>query len=103
MLALRPSSVLLALLALCSTLVACGPAPEDACEHVISLMEAELETKGVELPADKRAKSLETCVEGSIKSRKMNGAMEYKREASCVMAATSLDAVKLCSEQGSAS
>lgn len=91
-----------ALSALLVGLTACGPSPEEVCEHVIELLSKDLDAKGMKLEDDKRSKSLESCTERAAKSKR-EGAMEYKKEAACMITASSLQEVKACSDPGAAS
>jgi len=96
---MRRFSTLLALVALAPLLTACGPSPEDACAHIIDLMQQELDAKGTALAEDKVGEIQKKCVERANKSKEMKGSVEYKKEAKCVMAAQSVDAAAACSDQ----
>ena len=89
---------LVALLALgLPALTACGPTPEDACDHVIELMQAELDAQGTKLADDKVGGIRTKCIERASQTKQAKGALEYKKEAQCVVEAESLDAVAACS------
>lgn len=94
-----PFARVFVVLTLVGGLTACGPSPEDVCEHVIGLMDAELKDKGAPLAADKREKSLESCVDRAAK-KKRESEVEYKKSAACIMEASNLEAVNACSESG---
>ena len=96
-----PFSRVLVVLTLVGGLTACGPSPEDVCEHVIGLMDAELKEKGAPLAADKREKSLDSCVDRAAK-KKRESEVDYKKEAACIMDAANLEAVNACSDSGAA-
>ena len=90
---------LLALTALVPMLAACAPAPEDVCQHVIDLMKKELGDRVDEMPYVEVTKIKDDCIEEAKKEKELEGAMKYKKQAKCVMAAESLDDLKKCDEE----
>lgn len=89
---------LLALAALAPMLAACAPAPEDVCQHVVDLMKKELGEQVDAMPEEEITKIKDNCVKEAEKEKEMKGAIEYKKQAKCVMAAGSLDDLKKCEE-----
>ncbi|PRP93382.1 hypothetical protein ENSA5_42810 [Enhygromyxa salina] len=89
---------LIALAALAPMLAACAPAPEDVCQHVVDLMKKELGEQVDAMPEDEITKIKDNCVKEAEKEKEMKGALEYKKQAKCVMAAESLDDLKTCEE-----
>ncbi len=89
----------LALAVLAPMLAACAPAPEDVCEHVIGLMKKELGDQVDAMPEDQIKKMKDECVEEAKKEKEKVGAMEYKKQASCVMDATSLKDLDKCEKK----
>jgi hypothetical protein len=88
----------LALAVLAPMLAACGPAPEDVCEHVMGIMKKEL---GEALPMsdDDVKKFKEECVKEMNSEKEKMGAMEFKKQASCVMDASSLADMEKCDKK----
>jgi hypothetical protein len=89
---------LLALAALAPMLAACAPAPEDVCQHVVDLMKKELGEQVDAMPEEEITKIKDNCVKEAEKEKEMKGAIEYKKQAKCVMAASSLEDLKKCEE-----
>lgn len=89
---------LLALAALAPMLAACAPAPEDVCGHVVDLMKKELGDQVDAMPEDEIKKIKENCVKEAEKEKEMKGALEYNKQAKCVMAAASLEDLEKCDE-----
>lgn len=71
-------------------LVACGPAPEQVCEHVLMLTEAELGS----VPGE-RDKYLAGCVHDAELDREADR-KSWKRRAECVLAVDSLAGLSGC-------
>jgi hypothetical protein len=90
---------LLALAALAPMLAACAPAPEDVCQHVVDLMKKELGEQVDAMPEEEITKIKDNCVKEAEKEKEMKGALEYKKQAKCVMAAESLEDLKGCEEE----
>ncbi len=88
---------LLALVALAPMLAACAPAPEDVCQHVVDLMKKELGDQ-VDMSDDDIKEIKDTCVKEAEKEKEMQGAIEYKKQAKCVMAASSFEELEKCEE-----
>jgi hypothetical protein len=88
----------LALAVLVPMLSACGPAPEDVCEHVMGIMKKEL---GEALPmSDEDTKKFkEECVKEMNSEKEKMGAMEFKKQASCVMDATNFAEMEKCDKK----
>ncbi|NVB43195.1 hypothetical protein G6O69_35555 [Pseudenhygromyxa sp. WMMC2535] len=90
---------LLALAALAPMLAACAPAPEKVCGHVIELMKKEFGEQAGEISEEDTKKMLENCVKDAEKEKEMKGSIEYNKQAKCVMAADSLEALGKCEEK----
>ncbi len=88
----------LALAVLVPMLSACGPAPEDVCEHMMGIMKKEL---GEALPMsdDDLKKAKEECVKSATAEKEKMGAMEYKKQASYIMDANSFADMEKCEKK----
>jgi hypothetical protein len=88
----------LALAVLVPMLSACGPSPEDVCEHVMGIMKKEL---GEALPmSDEDTKKFkEECVKEATAEKEKMGAMEYKKQADCIMDAGSFADMEKCEKK----
>ncbi|MFV8755590.1 hypothetical protein ACNOYE_33995 [Nannocystaceae bacterium ST9] len=95
---MKKFSTVLALAVLVPMLSACAPSPEDMCEHVFGIMKKEL---GDALPMsdDDAKKFKEECVKEATKEKEKIGAMEYKKQATCVMEATKLEELDKCDKK----
>jgi hypothetical protein len=93
---------LLALVVLAPMLSACAPAPEEVCQHVIDLMKKELGEQVDAMPEEEITKIKDNCVKEAEKEKEMKGAMEYNKQAKCVMAAASLADLAKCEDQDKA-
>lgn len=89
---------ILALAVFAPMLAACGPAPADVCDHVIDLMKKELGEQVDAMPEEEITKIKDNCVKEAEKEKEMKGALEYNKQAKCVMAATSLEDLAKCEE-----
>jgi hypothetical protein len=89
---------LLALAVLAPMLAACAPAPEEVCQHVVDLMKKELGEQVDAMPEEEITKIKDNCVKEAEKEKEMKGAMEYNKQAKCVMAAASLADLAKCEE-----
>ncbi len=80
------------------TLTACAPSPEKVCDHMFDLMKKEL---GEALPMsdDDAKKFKEECVKEATKEKEKIGAIEYKKQATCVMEATKLADLDKCDKE----
>lgn len=89
---------LLALAALVPMLAACAPSPEEVCQHIIDLTKKEVgeeaEAMTEQLDAHK-----EKCIKDGEHQKEMRGALEYNKEAKCVMAAESIADVEKCDDK----
>lgn len=77
-------------------LFACAPSPEALCEHMFGLMKKEV---GADLPEAETKKMQEECIkdaERMQKNKKRKGPFEYRKAASCIMDATSMEEVGKC-------
>lgn len=85
----------LSLALLVPMLSACGPAPEEVCDHVMTVMKKEL---GEALPmTDEDTKKFkEECVKEMNSEKEKQGAMEFKKQASCVMDANTFAEMEKC-------
>jgi hypothetical protein len=85
----------LALLALAlPSFAGCAPSPEAVCEHVIGLM-----TKEAGSAAPDVSEVQKQCLEDTErlkKHRDRKGPFEYRKAASCIMDATTLEAAAKC-------
>lgn len=92
---MKKFSTILAVALLAPMLTACAPSPEDMCEHVFGIMKKEL---GDSFPMSDEdvKKGKEECVKEATKEKEKIGAMEYKKQAKCVMAATKLEELDKC-------
>jgi hypothetical protein len=95
---MKKLSTLLALAVLAPMLVACAPAPDEVCQHVIDLMKKELGEQVDAMSEDEIAKIKDNCVKEAEKEKENKGAMEYNKQAKCVMAAASLADLAKCEE-----
>jgi hypothetical protein len=89
---------LLALAVLLPTLAACGPKPDDVCQHVVDLMKKDLGDQVDAMSEEQITKIKETCVKNAEKEKELKGAIEYNKQAKCVMAAESLEDLRACEE-----
>lgn len=89
---------LLALAVLAPMLTACAPAPDEVCQHVIDLMKQELGEQVDAMSEEEITKIKDNCVKEAEKEKEMKGAMEYNKQAKCVMAAASLADLAKCEE-----
>ncbi len=83
-------------------LFACAPSPEALCEHMLGLMKKEI---GADLPEAETKKMQEECIEDAErlkKTKKRKGPLEYRKAASCIMDATSMEAVGKCDSKDKA-
>ncbi|HLT40414.1 MAG TPA: hypothetical protein VK034_29245 [Enhygromyxa sp.] len=87
---------LVALAALAPVLTACGPAPEAVCDHVIDIMKKEMGELFNALPEEERNKMRDECIAEAKKEKEMKGAVEYKKQATCIMDAGSLADLEKC-------
>jgi NADH:ubiquinone oxidoreductase subunit B-like Fe-S oxidoreductase len=73
-----------------SLAAACGPSPEAVCDHVIELTKKEV--------GEEAAKAIDKddCVKSAEREKEMKGMMKYNEQASCVVAAESLEALTKC-------
>ncbi|MCA9683600.1 MAG: hypothetical protein KC431_08115 [Myxococcales bacterium] len=90
---------LLAIAALAPILAACGPAPAEVCDHVVDLMKKELGEQVGAMSDDDIKEIKDTCVKDAEKEKEMKGALEYNKEAKCVMAAASLADLDKCGKK----
>jgi len=86
---MKKLSPFLALAALVPMLAACAPKPDEVCDHVIDLLKKELGDKAGEMTEDDLKGIKETCVKDAEKEKELKGALEYNKQAKCVMAASS--------------
>lgn len=95
---MKKFSTILAVALLAPMLTACAPSPEDMCEHVFGIMKKEL---GESFPMSDEdvKKGKEECVKEATKEKEKIGAMEYKKQAKCVMAATKLEELDKCDKK----
>lgn len=87
---------LVALAALTPMLAACAPSPDDLCQHVIDMMKKEMGEMFDALPEEERNKMKEECVKEAEKEKEMKGAVEYNKQAKCIMKATKLEELEKC-------
>jgi hypothetical protein len=92
-------ATVLALAVFAPMLAGCGPAPADVCDHVIDLMKKELGEQADAMSEEEIGKIKEKCVKEGEKEKELNGALEYNKQAKCVMAATSLEDLAKCDEK----
>jgi hypothetical protein len=95
---MKKLSTLLALAVFAPLLVACAPAPDEVCQHVIDLMKKELGDQVDAMSEEEITKIKDNCVKEAEKEKEMKGAMEYNKQAKCVMAAGSLADLAKCEE-----
>lgn len=95
---MKKLSTLLALAIFTPMLTACAPAPDKVCQHVIDLMKQELGEQVDAMSEEEITKIKDTCVKEAEKEKEMKGAMEYNKQAKCVMAASSLADLAKCEE-----
>jgi hypothetical protein len=93
---MKTLSKLLVLAVLAPMLVACGPKPEDVCQHVVDLMKKDLGDQADAMSEEQVAKIKETCIKSAEKQKEKIGAIEYNKEAKCVMAADSTEDLRAC-------
>lgn len=89
---------LLALAVLVPMLTACAPKPEDVCQHVVDLMKKEMGDQVDSMSEEQITKIKDTCVKNAEKEKELKGAIEYNKQAKCVMAAESLEDLRACEE-----
>lgn len=99
---MKTLSKLLVLAVLAPMLTACGPKPEDVCQHVIDLMKKDLGDQADAMSEEQIAKIKETCVKSAEKEKELKGAIEYNKQAKCVMAAESSEDLRACEEKDKA-
>ena len=95
---MKKFTTVLALALLAPMLSACAPSPEDMCEHVFGIMKKELGDAFTMSDEDLK-KAKEECVKEAGKEKEKIGAMEYKKQAKCVMEATKLEELDKCDKQ----
>lgn len=95
---MKTHPTLLALVVLAPMLAACAPKPDDVCQHVVDLMKKDLGDQADAMSEEQVAKIKETCVTKAEKEKELKGAIEYNKQAKCVMAAESLEGLKVCEE-----
>ncbi len=72
-------------------LTACGPSPDAVCDKMIELAKKENEAIGKKLEEDKSE-----CVEQMESAKEMHGMVEFRKEAKCVMDASTLEEASKC-------
>lgn len=95
---MKKFTTVLALALLAPMLSACAPSPEDMCEHVFGIMKKELGDAFTMSDEDLK-KAKEECVKEAGKEKEKIGAMEYKKQAKCVMEATKLEELDKCDKK----
>jgi hypothetical protein len=95
---MKTHPTLLALAVLAPMLVACGPKPDDVCQHVVDLMKKDLGAQADAMSEEQITKIKETCVKNAEKEKENKGPIEYNKQAKCVMAAESLEDLRECEE-----
>jgi hypothetical protein len=95
---MKTHHTLLALAVLAPMLIACAPKPDDVCQHVVDLMKKDLGEQVDALSEEQITKIKDTCVKNAEKEKEAKGALEYNKQAKCVMAAESLEDLRECEE-----
>lgn len=86
----------LAVAALAPMLAACAPSSEDVCKHVMEIMKKEMGDAAKAGTEEDAAAGLKKCVEGFEKEKEALGAAEHKKQAKCVMAASTFADMAKC-------
>lgn len=86
----------LALAVIAPMLAACAPSPDDVCQHVIDMMKKELGDAADSMGEDEMKEMKEKCVKDAEKEKELKGAMEYKKQAKCIMDASNLEQLAKC-------
>ena len=84
--------IVLSLAVTALSLVACGPSPEDVCDHALTLAKAEVGDKAAEAALGTR----DECVQTETRRKEMQGMLKYKENNACLMDSKSWSDVTKC-------
>lgn len=85
----------LALAVLVPMLSACGPSPEDVCEHVMGVMKKEL-GEALTMTEQDMQEFRNDCVENFNAEQAKMGSEEFAKRATCVIGAKNFHALEKC-------